>query len=89
MPKGSLWFAKEGRARRKAGANEDERQPRQETAGGKRPYLDQRVLILDEATSVLTRSEADEVLGLLKRMAIGKHGAAASHRWPRRLAGAA
>jgi general nucleoside transport system ATP-binding protein len=32
-------------------------------------YLDQRVLILDEPTSVLTPSEADEVLGLLRGMA--------------------
>ena len=29
-------------------------------------YLDQRLLILDEPTSVLTPEEADEVLGLLK-----------------------
>ena len=32
-------------------------------------YLDQRLLILDEPTSVLTRNEADEVLGLLRGMA--------------------
>jgi ABC-type uncharacterized transport system ATPase subunit len=32
-------------------------------------YLDQRVLILDEPTSVLTPNEADEVLGLLRGMA--------------------
>ena len=32
-------------------------------------YLDQRLLILDEPTSVLTPGEADEVLGLLKGMA--------------------
>jgi ABC-type uncharacterized transport system ATPase subunit len=32
-------------------------------------YLDQRFLILDEPTSVLTPSEADEILGLLKAMA--------------------
>ena len=31
-------------------------------------YLDQRLLILDEPTSVLTPSEADEILGLLKDM---------------------
>jgi len=32
-------------------------------------YLDQRLLILDEPTSVLTPAEADEMLGLLKGMA--------------------
>ena len=32
-------------------------------------YLDQRFLILDEPTSVLTPDEADEILGLLKDMA--------------------
>jgi len=32
-------------------------------------YLDQRLLILDEPTSVLTPDEADEMLGLLKGMA--------------------
>jgi ABC-type uncharacterized transport system ATPase subunit len=32
-------------------------------------YLDQRLLILDEPTSVLTPAEADEILGLLKGMA--------------------
>ena len=32
-------------------------------------YLDQRLLILDEPTSVLTPGEADEILGLLKAMA--------------------
>jgi len=32
-------------------------------------YLDQRFLILDEPTSVLTPAEADEILGLLKGMA--------------------
>jgi simple sugar transport system ATP-binding protein len=32
-------------------------------------YLDQRFLILDEPTSVLTPDEADEILGLLKAMA--------------------
>ena len=32
-------------------------------------YLDQRLLILDEPTSVLTPGEADEMLGLLKKMA--------------------
>ena len=32
-------------------------------------YLDQRFLILDEPTSVLTPAEADEVLGLLRGMA--------------------
>jgi general nucleoside transport system ATP-binding protein len=31
-------------------------------------YLDQRLLILDEPTSVLTPDEADEILGLLKGM---------------------
>ncbi len=31
-------------------------------------YLDQRLLILDEPTSVLTPQEADEILGLLKEM---------------------
>jgi general nucleoside transport system ATP-binding protein len=31
-------------------------------------YLDQRLLILDEPTSVLTPGEADEILGLLKGM---------------------
>ncbi|WP_370318440.1 ABC transporter ATP-binding protein [Oricola sp.] len=35
----------------------------------KQLYLDQRFLILDEPTSVLTPSEADEVLGLLHDMA--------------------
>jgi general nucleoside transport system ATP-binding protein len=35
-------------------------------------YLDQRLLILDEPTSVLTPSEADEILGLLKGMAVRK-----------------
>ena len=29
-------------------------------------YLDQRFLILDEPTSVLTPGEADEILGLLR-----------------------
>jgi simple sugar transport system ATP-binding protein len=32
-------------------------------------YLDQRLLIVDEPTSVLTPDEADEILGLLKGMA--------------------
>src|SRR5262249_4624280 len=32
-------------------------------------YLDQRLLILDEPTSVLTPGEADEILGLLRGMA--------------------
>src|SRR5882724_6199088 len=32
-------------------------------------YLDQRFMILDEPTSVLTPGEADEILGLLKQMA--------------------
>src|SRR6201993_4597899 len=32
-------------------------------------YLDQRLLILDEPTSVLTPAEADEMLGLLRGMA--------------------
>ncbi len=32
-------------------------------------YLDQRFLILDEPTSVLTPGEADEILGLLRQMA--------------------
>jgi simple sugar transport system ATP-binding protein len=32
-------------------------------------YLDQRFLILDEPTSVLTPGEADEILGLLRKMA--------------------
>jgi general nucleoside transport system ATP-binding protein len=32
-------------------------------------YLDQRLLILDEPTSVLTPAEADDILGLLKGMA--------------------
>jgi simple sugar transport system ATP-binding protein len=32
-------------------------------------YLDQRILILDEPTSVLTPGEADEMLGLLRGMA--------------------
>ena len=32
-------------------------------------YLDQRFLILDEPTSVLTPGEADEILGLLRNMA--------------------
>ncbi|SHO65657.1 nucleoside ABC transporter ATP-binding protein [Pseudoxanthobacter soli DSM 19599] len=35
----------------------------------KQLYLDQRFLILDEPTSVLTPGEADEVLGLLRGMA--------------------
>ena len=35
----------------------------------KQLYLDQRCLILDEPTSVLTPSEADEILGLLRDMA--------------------
>ena len=35
-------------------------------------YLDQRLLILDEPTSVLTPDEADEMLGLLKGMAARK-----------------
>jgi ABC-type uncharacterized transport system ATPase subunit len=34
----------------------------------KQLYLDQRFLILDEPTSVLTPGEADEVLGLLRGM---------------------
>jgi ABC-type uncharacterized transport system ATPase subunit len=35
-------------------------------------YLDQRFMILDEPTSVLTPGEADEILGLLKQMALKK-----------------
>ncbi|MEM0899858.1 MAG: ABC transporter ATP-binding protein [Pseudomonadota bacterium] len=35
----------------------------------KQLYLDQRFLILDEPTSVLTPAEADEILGLLHKMA--------------------
>jgi general nucleoside transport system ATP-binding protein len=35
-------------------------------------YLDQRFMILDEPTSVLTPGEADEILGLLKQMAQAK-----------------
>lgn len=35
-------------------------------------YLDQRLLILDEPTSVLTPQEADEILGLLKGMTVRK-----------------
>ncbi len=35
----------------------------------KQLYLDSRILILDEPTSVLTPQEADEALGLLRRMA--------------------
>jgi simple sugar transport system ATP-binding protein len=35
----------------------------------KQLYLDRRFIILDEPTSVLTPSEADEVLGMLKAMA--------------------
>jgi general nucleoside transport system ATP-binding protein len=35
-------------------------------------YLDQRLLILDEPTSVLTPGEADEMLGLLRGMAARK-----------------
>src|SRR5712675_2255606 len=35
-------------------------------------YLDQRLLILDEPTSVLTPAEADDMLGLLKGMAARK-----------------
>ena len=35
-------------------------------------YLDQRLLILDEPTSVLTPDEADEMLGLLRGMEIGR-----------------
>jgi general nucleoside transport system ATP-binding protein len=38
----------------------------------KQLYLDQRFLILDEPTSVLTPGEADEVLGLLRAMAARK-----------------
>jgi general nucleoside transport system ATP-binding protein len=34
----------------------------------KQLYLDQRFIILDEPTSVLTPGEADEVLGMLRRM---------------------
>src|ERR1700732_5578765 len=34
----------------------------------KQLYLDSRILILDEPTSVLTPVEADEVLGMLHRM---------------------
>jgi ABC-type uncharacterized transport systems, ATPase components len=34
----------------------------------KQLYLDQKFLILDEPTSVLTPGEADEILGLLRRM---------------------
>src|SRR5271156_4387926 len=37
-------------------------------------YLDQRLLILDEPTSVLTPAEADEMLGLIKGMADRKAG---------------
>ena len=35
-------------------------------------YLNQRFMILDEPTSVLTPGEADEILGLLKQMALAK-----------------
>ena len=35
-------------------------------------YLNQRFMILDEPTSVLTPGEADEILGLLKQMAMAK-----------------
>ncbi len=38
----------------------------------KQLYLESRIVILDEPTSVLTPSEADEVLGLLRRMASEK-----------------
>ena len=34
----------------------------------KQLYLDSRILIFDEPTSVLTPGEADEILGLLRRM---------------------
>ena len=37
----------------------------------KQLYLEQRFLILDEPTSVLTPGEADEVLGLLRGMVGG------------------
>jgi general nucleoside transport system ATP-binding protein len=37
-------------------------------------YLDQRFLILDEPTSVLTPGEADEVLGLLRRDGAARRG---------------
>ena len=36
----------------------------------KQLYLDSRILIFDEPTSVLTPGEADEILGLLKRMTL-------------------
>lgn len=39
----------------------------------KQLYLDQRFLILDEPTSVLTPGEADEILGLLKGMTVAGH----------------
>ena len=38
----------------------------------KQLYLKSRILILDEPTSVLTPQEADEVLGLLRQMVVGK-----------------
>ena len=36
----------------------------------KQLYLERRVLILDEPTSVLTPQEADEMLGMLRGMAL-------------------
>jgi general nucleoside transport system ATP-binding protein len=49
----------------------------------KQLYLDQRFLILDEPTSVLTPGEADEVLGLLGDMARSgrDHGLMISHKF--------
>jgi general nucleoside transport system ATP-binding protein len=48
-------------------------------------YLDQRLLILDEPTSVLTPAEADDVLGLLKGMAARKDITVImiTHKFPR------
>jgi general nucleoside transport system ATP-binding protein len=39
----------------------------------KQLYLERRFLILDEPTSVLTPDEADEVLGMLRRMVVEGH----------------
>jgi simple sugar transport system ATP-binding protein len=40
----------------------------------KQLYLKRKFLILDEPTSVLTPDEADEVLGMLRKMVVDKNG---------------